>query len=236
MTPRARTYLGLAAICGLSSVVYVLLPPADFLKNLSAVPIVGSLVAALWQLLRDQAAHERQLLLQDSQNRFSLGATSHMAAVAFDKHVQFCEEYVAEVHKTLHTLFREGPTQQVFPHTAALYSIQQKYSVWLTQQIKTNLEQFEGALRKIGANDMYLRTAGGAEDRQQRIAEMYKTFADVMGKERMGAAEWKGEKLSEELAMSMVIRRLRAILGTEELTQMRSAFVSKALAGLPRDG
>lgn len=235
MTPRATTYVGLAAIFGLSSVVYVLLPSADFLKSLSAIPLVGSLVGALWQVLRDQAAHERQLLLQDSQNRFSIGATSHMAAVAFDKHVQFCEEYVAEVHKTLHTLFREGPTEQVFPHTAALYTIQQKYSVWLTQKIEFNLEQFEGALRKIGANDIYLKTAGGAEDRQQRIAEMYKTFADVMGKERMGA-KWKGEKLSEELAVSMVIRRLRAILGTEELTQMRSAFVTKALAGMPIDG
>ena len=158
MASRIKTYLGLAAVFGLSSVVYALLPSTDLLKELSAVPLVGSLLGALWQILRDQAAHERQLFLQDAQNRFSLGATSHMAAVAFDKHVQFCEEYVAEVHKTLHTLFREGPTEQVFPHSRALYGIQQKYSVWLTQKIEASLEQFESALRKIGANDTYRRT------------------------------------------------------------------------------
>ena len=33
MTRRAKTYLGLAAIFGLSSVVYLLLPPADFLRQ-----------------------------------------------------------------------------------------------------------------------------------------------------------------------------------------------------------
>jgi hypothetical protein len=71
-----------------------------------------------------------------------------------------------------------------------------------------------------------------AKDRPQRIAAMYKTFANVLGAKLMGTSEWNGEKLSEEVAVSMVIRTLRAILGTEELTSMRVAFVKNALKEL----
>ncbi len=56
---------------------------------------------------------------------------------------------------------------------------------------------------------------------------MYRTFAEVMGFE-----EWQGEQLTDNLAVSIMIRRLRAILGTEELTEMRSAIVSNAIREL----
>jgi hypothetical protein len=35
--------------------------------------------------------------LEEFRNRFALGATSHMANVAFDKYVEFCEEYMKNV-------------------------------------------------------------------------------------------------------------------------------------------
>ena len=60
---------------------------------------------------------------------------------------------------------------------------------------------------------------------------MFKSFANLMGAKLMGE-QWEGENLSEGLAISMVIRRLRIILGTEELTEIRSGLVSKALASL----
>jgi hypothetical protein len=40
----------------------------------------------------------------EAQNAFSMGATSHMATVAFDKHIGFCEEYVEQMSKALYTL------------------------------------------------------------------------------------------------------------------------------------
>ena len=43
---------------------------------------------------------------------------------------------------------------------------------------------------------------------------------------------FQGEKLTDELAISKMIRRLRMILGTEELMEMRSTIVSKAIAEL----
>lgn len=227
MKQNKLTYFSIAAVFVLSLLLLLWSPSGKLIQILASIPVVGSLVAALFQILRDQAVHDRQLLLLDAQNRFSLGATSHMASVAFDKHVQFCEEYVAEAQRTLGTLFREGPTEDVLKHTGNLYSLQQKYALWLTPKIEEDLELFESALRKIGANAHYVKIAPQAEDHGQRIAEMYKTFADVMGSKLMGS-EWHGEKLTEELAISMVIRRLRGILGIEELTAIRTALVDQA--------
>ncbi|WP_442776171.1 hypothetical protein [Sphaerotilus montanus] len=235
MNAKKRTYSAIAVIFFASLAAYLLLPYGDLLKDLSSISLVAALVGALFQVLRDQTAHERQIILLDAQNRFSLGATSHMASVAFDKHIQFCETYVAEVHKTLHTLMREGPTPQIFSHTSALHEVQQKFSVWLTPTIEADLEKFEYALRTIGANEIYLRSTSDTEDRQQRIELVYKTLAEVLGRKHMGA-EWKGETLSEERAVGMVIQRLRTILGTEALTQLRTTLVSNALGSQPTGG
>jgi hypothetical protein len=224
-------YAVLALVFLGSAAAYVLLPHGELIQQLAAVPLVGSLVAALLQTLRDQAAHERQLIIQASEHRFAIGASSHMADVAFDKHVLFCEEYVHEVFAALDTLFREGPTEKVLPHAATLFQIRRKHAVWLTNSLDSDLQKFEGALRKIGASDWYLRNAERAEDRQQKIDEMYKTFADVLGQQNMGP-EWQGQPLSADLAIATVIQGLRRVLGTEELTELRSALVHSALIGV----
>jgi hypothetical protein len=227
MNHRQRIYLSITLVFVLSVAMFKFLPSSEVIQTYAALPIVGSLVAALLQIVRDQADHSRQLLIQDSQNRFLLGATSHMADVAFDKHVQFCEEYLTEAHSAVHTLFREGPSPEVLKHSPKLYSLQQKYMLWLTPKIEADLEIFEAALRKIGATAGYLQNAIAAQDRQEKIDTMYKTFADVLGARWMGS-EWEGKKLTEELAISTVIRNLRNIHGTEELTAIRTALMVKA--------
>lgn len=229
-------YLSLTVIFLASLTAAIFLPVGELGRSLATLPAVGAALGALFQLFRDQLAHDRALLLQEAQNSFSVGATSHMANVAFDKYTLFCEEYIQEIYKALLTLFREGPTPEVIRHANALYMLQQKYAVWLTTKLERDLEVFESALRRIGANAQYINSSPGAEDREQRITTMYKTFADVMGAERMGSNEWDGKKLTEELAVSIVIRRLRAILGTEEFTEMRAAIVSKAISGLRNTG
>lgn len=57
-------------------------------------PWCGAIVTVLYQLLRDQAAHARALELQERQQLFNLGVASHMANVAFDKHIHFSEQYI----------------------------------------------------------------------------------------------------------------------------------------------
>ncbi|NSL56552.1 hypothetical protein [Uliginosibacterium aquaticum] len=220
-------YFGTIAIFLASAIAYALLPHGDFIQRLVSIPLVGSLVAALTQVLRDQAAHEREIVRQEQQNRFALGASSHMANVAFDKRVQFSEEYVAEVHQVLRTLVREGPTEEALKHTSKLYEIQQKYSVWLTPRIEDELELFERALREVGATANLLKSARHLENHEQHIAKLYKTFADVMGTTWFPSG-WHGEKLNEEVAITMVIQRLRSVLGIQELTDMRTSLLSRA--------
>ena len=97
------------------------------LRNVADIALSATVVIALWGLfakylsdrLLEQVraqhsknlaefAHQNSVLLGEMQNAFSLGATSHMAAVAFDKHIEFCEEYVAAVSNVLQSWNENG--------------------------------------------------------------------------------------------------------------------------------
>lgn len=220
----------------LSLALFFVLPSGEFIQSLVAIPMVGSLVAALAQVLRDQAAHERNLAMFAAEKLFAVGASSHMANVAFDRHVTFSEEYVQEVNETLVTLSREGPTETALKHARNLYELRQKHAVWLTEKLDSELEQFESALRKVGAEAHLVSISPEAPNRQRWVRSMFKAFVEVMGAKNMGANHWEGEELSDEFAISMVIRRLRKILGTEELAEMRSAIIWRSMAEARKDG
>jgi hypothetical protein len=165
--------------------------------------------------------------MQEAKNRFTIGATSHMAGVAFDKHVQFCEEYTKRVNTALDTLFRKGPNEQVLENANALVDTRREWTIWLTPEVESKLMQFEGALRKIGANGWLLTQLEAGDDRTETIKEAFGTFAAVMGWEK-----WKGEAVSQELASERVIEGLRNVLGISELTYLRAELVKNAVSNL----
>lgn len=169
-----------------------------------------------------QKAHAFQM--EDAKNRFTVGAMSHMASVAFDKHVQFCEEYSAAVHGALLTLLKRGPHEDVLPDAQRLVEIREKWSVWLSPEVETQLGKFESALRKIGANAWLLKELRADEDRTGAIKEAYGTFAAVMGWEK-----WQGEAVTRDLAAERVFDGLRNVLGISELTALRAALVKQAV-------
>lgn len=119
-----KTYIALGIIFFFSLLFSIFVPVTQVLHDISTIPAVMALIGAVFQIFKDQAAFEKQLFLQQQQNQFTLGAASHMANVAFDKHVEFCEEYISEMHKTVSTLFTEGPTELALNHAANLYIIQ----------------------------------------------------------------------------------------------------------------
>lgn len=171
-------------------------------------------------------AHTAQM--EEAKNRFTLGATSHMASVAFDKHVQFSEKYVAEVFATLETLFRKGPHQDALQHAYTLVGIRREWAVWLTPEIEAVLEKFEAAIRSIGADAQLVAAVPGEQD---AINEMFAEFAEVFGA-KYGFKAWKGKAVSEEYAIETVIVALRNVLGISELTELRSALVRHAMDNL----
>lgn len=115
--------LALLAVILVALAVVLLLPHGEFVQTLAAIPIFTALSAVVVDILREQAKRQQESQLAETQQRFSLAAGSHMASTAFDKHVAFCEEYVAEVLSALRTLFREGPTQEALDHSDRLLQI-----------------------------------------------------------------------------------------------------------------
>jgi len=228
-----KIYIALGFVFLFSLLFSIFIPVTQILHDISTIPAIMALIGAVYQIFRDQAAFEKQLLLQQKQNQFTLGAASHMANVAFDKHVEFCEEYISEMHKTVSTLFTEGPTELALNHAANLYKIQQKYAAWLTPSISESIDPFEQALRTIGANAHFVRfTIGtGDEGRPEAIREMYDTFKDVLNMKKD-----ESKPLNKEIATTAIINKLRAVLGIEKLTMLRQSLIEKSTSTLERIG
>lgn len=117
--------------------------------SISGSAISGSLAAGLINFLieRTKARQSRELL--DTQNAFSVGATSHMATVAFDNYICFCQDYVDEVSKALEALILDASAQE--PLDVRSFSrIRRKWTLWLTNEIDGELEQFERRVTQLG--------------------------------------------------------------------------------------
>lgn len=97
-----------------------------------------------------QFSHEQSILLTEMQNAFSMGATSHMATTAFDKHIGFCQEYVDAISKALDFLNEAGPKKRLLD-ASEFFRIRQKWALWLTDEIEANLDRFELTISTIAA-------------------------------------------------------------------------------------
>lgn len=216
--------MALAFICVASVLAWIAARNHDFVQVLLAIPFVGSLLAALAQIIRDQAAHEKALLLQEAGNRFVLGVGSHMGNVAFNKHVEFSQAYITEAQGALRTLVREGPCETVLNHASKLYEVRQAYIIWLTVDLEQSLDPFEIALREIGSNACYVKEVRGdighREERSKALEKMYNDFARVMG-----FKQWDGVELTDDLAVVALVRKIRSILGIEEITSLRLSIL-----------
>lgn len=209
------------------------------LENVGVFAIASGLLTWLLKTLishslsRDLEVFKAQLQkahaieMEEAKNRFTVGVTSHMADVAFDKHVEFCEEYTKAVDDAMTTLFRKGPHKDVLENVANLSIIRSKSKVWLTPEIENQLEKFEAALSKIGANAWLLGELRADEDRTDAIKEAFGTFAAVMG-----WGHWKGEAVTRDLAATKTVEGLREVLGIGELTRLRAAIVKSAMDNL----
>lgn len=224
---RKRKVYGALAIVGVGSCLAIWFSRHnELLQAIAAIPLVGSAVGGLFEVLRDQVAHDRELMRQAAQNNFVLGAGSHMAEIAFNKHVEFAEAYMQEALGALLLLYQQGATPDVLERAHKLRAVREKYLVWLTDALEASLDPFEAAFREIGANAGYIKAMQGSredgEARQAAIKHMYNRLAQVMGMK-----EWQGQNMSDELAVTNLTRKLREILGTEELTEMRCAILKQ---------
>lgn len=221
-----KAYVVLAGVFILSFGTLFLLPDGhELLRSAIAAPGVTALLAALLQLMRDQADYEKHLEEQRREFQFTLGAASHMANAAFDKHADFCEKYMKELHDTVQTLYREGETPAALGHANKLYVLRQDYATWLTDRINADLDEFESTLRKLGADAHFIEVTSGeegyAEQRTLRIDRNFELFSCILGLRN-------SDSIQKESMVEALKKKVRAILGVEELTKLREHPIKQA--------
>ena len=198
------------------------------MQGIAALPGVGALLLYLGQVFRDQIAHDRKVELGRRKEIFNIGATSHMANVAFDKHVKFCEKYISEIHDMSLTLFREGPTTKAIKHEQEFHKLRQQYAAWLTEEINKALLPFEYKLRKLAANELAANAIasnpGSRSDSHKKrvkyIEESYEAFKEII--------PGLGGERNPESDTEKVTKQVRKILNVDELLQLRKHLIDEA--------
>jgi hypothetical protein len=225
MKRECRVYLLLSVVFVLSFLSAWLLPVGEIQKGLLASPVLLSLIGALYQVFRDEAKHQKDVALQNNQHVFTIGATSHMANTAFNKHVEFCEKYMEEVHNTILVMFREGESESALTHASNLLNIRIKYAAWLTKEMNSKLEPFEQVLREIGAASHFVRSTENSpnhqEARSKKLDEAFNKFCALMNLNTENLIEGVGD-------IEEVKEVVKGFLGISELTRIREYLVSEA--------
>jgi hypothetical protein len=194
--------------------------PSNQAKALFALPGSAALLSVLYKFWKDERAHERALDLQARQQDFTFMPASHMAIVAYDKHVQFSEEYLAKVNQTLTELWIEGQSVKALERAKELSGIREKFAAWLTRDVEEQLYPIESALRKIGAGSHVLPMVAPGSHRSKIVEDVYNALREVteIGEDKKGATA----------SVARITDRLRELLGTKDLVDLRIGIVKLA--------
>jgi hypothetical protein len=150
------------------------------------VSAVGAGLALLVKYLSERSSQRHSKEQAEMQNAFSMGATSHMATVAFNKYTDFCEEYVGEISRALYALIQDGPAYR--PIDAVDFSsIRRKWALWLTRDIEVELDRFEDGLLRIGADAQFFGADGSPEWNEQGAKPIIAYLRDTLGVEELTA-------------------------------------------------
>ena len=198
------------------------LPVSEEYKGIISLPGVGALVGYLSQIYRDSEAYRRQRALNKEQNEFTISISSHMARVAFDKHVSFCEEYISEINLGIPKLLETGPSNCAGHLANKLRKVRLKYNTWITKDITEQLWPFEKALRTISFNRNYMNQIPDGEKRNALIDEMYRLFDNIF--EMPEGSEFEKEEATS-IGVSKIIEKVQDILHITELTSLRNKIL-----------
>lgn len=221
-------YLFSFVILAISFIGAWTLPIPEIFKGVVAIPGAVALLSFLIQFWRDYTAHERALELMNKQQDFALGTASHMAEVAYNKHVAFCEEYMARVQSGFQELMRDGPTPKSMNIGGDLVRIRLKHAAWLTTEIEDKLKPYEMAVITMGAKMGTLDrdTRMTDEKRTKVVNEIFSAFGLVGGFDR---AQNEEEGL---IHLQKPIDNIRKILGIDILMALRQGASDLAIERL----
>lgn len=107
-----------------------------------------------------------------------------MAAVAFDKHIGFCEEYVDAMSEALQTLIQEGARSL---NISDFFRIRQKWALWLTREIEAKLDLFEVAISKIAAGAQIFDDNGFPVSNERSFKTVIASLRELLATEELTA-------------------------------------------------
>jgi transcription termination factor NusB len=218
-----KSYVIAAIIMAVSFLGAWLLPIPDIFKGAVAVPGGVSLIGALYQMFRDEAAYQKQAELQRQQQIYNLSVTSHMANIAFDKHVEFCEAYINKMNDGIRKLLSEGPKPEALSFAKDLTQLRIKYMPWLTEDIVKKISKYEDQLGKIGFKCGSLDCAKFDDKLRAKLYdEIDNIFSEVV----------RGTNEDEESMSDKIVTHLQELLGIKELTMLRQNVIKEALKSI----
>jgi len=210
-------YLGLTIVFVASLLSAWLLPLNAILQTIIGTPAAIALCGAFFQLIRDETAYRDARAILSDQQRFALSVTSHMADIAFDKHVELCEEFIKELFTTLQCLMDDPQNHSVALTRANLTGdVIRKYALWTTPELQLQLEQFEKAVRHVSTEGFMAEKNPGIESRH-RVVELVLALVDPTSDDP--------KKETKRLAYKELIDTARQILGVKELTALRQSVL-----------
>lgn len=134
-----------------------------------------------------ELAHGRAVLLSDRQNIFLIGATSHMATIAFDKHIGFCEEYLEATTQALTSLRPTGSPQQEPLDVSRFLGVRQKWALWLTDGIEARLDTFESTIEAIAGGVPLVDDTGSAMSNERSVKTLIGGLRQLLATEELTA-------------------------------------------------
>jgi hypothetical protein len=181
---------------------------------------VAALLGAVFQIVRDNAAFERELEMKRQDRAFVLSPAAHMAQIAFDRYIVFCEEYLKTLWEILPQLVSEGPSVKVLDMSRRLMKLREKHGLWVPPDVVKKVAPFENALWTIGAKSI-------SKDLVTSEA-MFALFQEVLDLTKAP------DGTSSELVYHRVLTELQARLGIAELTVLRIAALKEATRTVSR--
>jgi hypothetical protein len=223
-----KAYIAIGIVGAVSALAIVFLPIEGISEVFIASPVALSLCAAVFQIIRDDAAHQKQIEANRTERLHALSVSSHMAIKAFDKHAEFAEEYMEGVKETISILWSEGTTENAYTQSRKLTNIRVKYAVWIAKETNQRFRPFEKALKTIGLNEKQaIKRPAGNEFREKLLDESSRLWHEILEVE----PEFESESDSQvplEIGHSDVLDRIQELLGINELTSLRLSTMKEA--------
>ncbi len=191
------------------------IPLSNLIKTIVAIPGIIILFSFLLDIILEKTKHFYEIVRQEGLNDFALGTGSHMAMVAYDKHVQFCEEYINEIEKTFDELTRNGTSIQTGLMVVPLVKIRRKYTAWLTSKLEKELIEYERILIHIGNSHLKKEFASEHLDIEKYAKSIDEDLISLLGN-------------SEKSIRETSIEHIREILEIDALAEIRSIITREA--------